>query len=162
MANPRPTRPFQKDDTRINRRGRPAGQMPAKAIVWDLKMAARSYCKEALQFIVETMRDQNESRDTRMKAATILLERGYGRPEVTAEVDVNQRFAYAIVPEVLSREEWLETVAKPALEERASEAPPGVADYSKGAPPILDLKANEERPEPELPPGPAIDPAKLN
>jgi hypothetical protein len=50
--------------------------MPAKVIVWDLRMAARAYCKEALQFILETMRDRNESRDTRLKAAGMLLERG--------------------------------------------------------------------------------------
>jgi hypothetical protein len=47
------------------------------------------------------------------------------------------KFAFAIVPEVMTREAWLETVAKPALEKRDSEAPTGVVTHSTEAAPTI-------------------------
>jgi hypothetical protein len=174
MANRRPSQFFRKGDPNINRRGRPAGQLPAKAIVWDLKMAARSYCKEALRFIVETMRDKNETRDTRLKAAGMLLERGYGRPLQEAVVDVNHAFVRA--PDTMEVNTWLaqkgqpsadsawllaqrhkaEALGAPPTENRASEAPTGGTERpAEGEP--LDLKAEAQLLDPDptkpLPPG---------
>jgi hypothetical protein len=158
--------PFKKDDRRINRGGRPPGQLPAKAIVWDLKMAARSYCKEALDFIVETMRDKNESRDTRLKAAGMLLERGYGRPLVEAEIDVNHNFV--IAPQTMELEEWLANKGQPTnnawlqaqrgkagglAEERTSAAPAQTAGHRTEE----DALLTAEDPTAPAPPG-----SKLN
>jgi hypothetical protein len=160
---------FKKNDPRINRRGRPPGQLPSKAIVWDLRMAARAYCKEALDFIVETMRDPNENRDTRLKAAGMLLERGYGRPLQEAVVDMNHRFVVA--PDTMDIDTWLKRKGQPvgdnewldaqraketpALEERISDAPASAAGHST-EPETIDLTVESEpRREP-------VDPSKPN
>jgi hypothetical protein len=135
-------------DERIWRRGRPPGQKIPRVVVWDLKQAARSMCKEALLFIQATMRNEAINHDTRLRAAQILLERGYGRPEVQVEVDMTHRFA--VVPAVLSREEWLKDAEVAKAEQaaqRASDARSGVAGHSNGE--TLDLK-----PEPEPEPSP--------
>jgi hypothetical protein len=144
-------------DERIWRRGRPPGQKIPRVVVWDLKQAARSMCKEALLFIQATMRNEAINHDTRLRAAQILLERGYGRPEVQVEVDMTHKFA--VVPAVLSREEWLatkgagyeahameqemEAVEKAA--KRIGESPTGVAGHSAKGPPMLELHESQPR-----------------
>jgi hypothetical protein len=194
MANRRPSQFFRKGDPNINRQGRPRenppkeksgrgpGRLPGEpnqrrpplherpaVITWDLKMAARSFCKEALTFIVETMRDPNETRDTRMKAAGMLLERGYGRPLQEAVVDVNH--AFVVAPQTLPVDEWLRTkgqgdagnawlaaqrareggLAAPPTENRATDVPASGAGHS--ADEVLDLEAKELLdPDPTKPP----------
>jgi hypothetical protein len=148
-------------DERIWRRGRPPGQKVPRVVVWDLKQAAKAMCKEALLFIRATMRNEAINHDTRLRAAQILLERGYGRPEVTAEIDVNHRFAYALVPEVKSREAWLRDAEVTRAEQaakRTGESPTGVAGHStEERPPVtIDLEVEEL---PREPPG---DASKLN
>ena len=127
--------------------------------MYDLKQAMRALCPEAAEVVKRCLHSKDEK--VALIAAQIAFDRGFGRPEVHAGVDVNHKFAFAVVPEVLTREAWLETVAKPALEKRASEAPAGVAGLSTEAAPVLDLEA-EEPPEPGSPPTPPVDPGKLN
>jgi hypothetical protein len=91
-------------------RRRPPDQRPA-VVTWDLKQAARAMCPEALEFIYQTMRDAEVNRDTRLRAAQLLLERGFGRPEVTAEVDVQHRFCVA--PDVMPVDLWLSRRGQP-------------------------------------------------
>src|SRR6516162_6086914 len=107
-----------------NRRGRPPGKGPGPIVMYDLKQAMRALCPEAAEVVKRCLHSKDEK--IALIAAQIAFDRGFGRPEVHAGVDVNHKFAYAVVPEVLTREAWLETVAKPALEKRASEAPTGV------------------------------------
>ena len=49
------------------------------------------------------MRDKDAR--VRLMAAEIMLERGYGKPEQKSDVDVVHRFA--LVPEVMEKDEWL-------------------------------------------------------
>ena len=127
--------------------------------MYDLKQAMRALCPEAAEVVKRCLHSKDEK--VALIAAQIAFDRGFGRPEVHAGVDVNHKFAYAVVPEVLTREAWLETVAKPALEKRASEAPMGVVTHSTEAASTIDLEA-EEPPEPGSPPTPPVDPGKLN
>jgi hypothetical protein len=94
-----------------HRRGRLPGQLPSKPIVWDLKMAARSYCQEALDYIVGVMRDSNSPQPNRLKAAEILLERGYGKPHVSVEVNTEHKFVVA--PNTMDQETWLARRGQP-------------------------------------------------
>jgi hypothetical protein len=60
-----------------------------------------------LDYIVGVMRDSNSPQPNRLKAAEILLERGYGKPHVSVEISAEHKFA--VVPKVMGREEWLAT-----------------------------------------------------
>jgi hypothetical protein len=105
------------------------------------------------------MRNEAINRDTRLRAAQILLERGYGRPEVQVEVDVSHKFA--VVPAVMSKEDWLadaEVAKAEQAAKRASEAPTGGTGHSgEERPPVtIDLEVEEL---PREPPGEA---SKLN
>lgn len=57
--------------------GMPRGGMEAKRV----KALARAYGKEALETIVEVMRNKAEPGKTRVYAAEVILTRGFGRPE---------------------------------------------------------------------------------
>jgi hypothetical protein len=139
-------------------------------------MAARAKCQEALEFIYQTMRDEAESRDTRLRAAGMLLERGYGKAKEM--LDVSMVHSFAEVPQVMELGEWLARKGQPAgeagdawllkgtqtaapLEKRASDAPSAQAGHSTEGP-TIDLEAEDalllaEDPTEPPPPG-----SKLN
>jgi hypothetical protein len=77
-------------------------------------MAARAKCPEALEFIYQTMKDEAEARDTRLRAAGMLLERGYGKAKEM--VDVNMVHSFAEVPQTMEIGQWLERRGQPAGE----------------------------------------------
>jgi hypothetical protein len=124
-------------------------------VLWDLTQAARAKCPEALEFVYETMRDTDESRDVRLKAASILLERGYGKAKEM--LDVSMTHSFAEVPQVMGLNEWLARKGQPPgadgdewlrqrgatgvatiPEKRTSEAP-----SARGGPPVIDLQAED-------------------
>jgi hypothetical protein len=78
-------------------------------VVYDLKQAARKYCPEALEEIARCMRDKDAR--VRLLAASIMLERGYGKPEQKSDVGVTHKFA--VVPEVMEESEWLKHRGQP-------------------------------------------------
>jgi hypothetical protein len=78
---------------------------------FNLQQAAREHCEEALQVIARCMRSDDER--IALMAANIMLERGYGKPEQKSDVDVVHRFA--VVPEVMEKEQWLATRGDPRL-----------------------------------------------
>jgi hypothetical protein len=148
------------------------GERPA-IVLWDLKMAARAHCPKALQRAVELLDD--EDKRVRLAAIEIVLERGYGRAEVHADVTLTCNFAE--VPEVMPVDEWLRRkgqpagaagdewlerqLAKPEPGKRTSEPPSAQAGHSSGAP-TIDLKAEEALlldADPTAPPPPG---SKLN
>jgi hypothetical protein len=63
-----------------------------------------------------------------LTAAEIMLERGYGRPAQKADVDIVHKFA--VVPAVMSKEDWLRSKGQPDELERL-----------KAADKLLELKA---------------------
>ena len=101
-----------KKGNRINPRGRPPGRGPHQIVLWDLKQAARSHCEEALQIIAKCMHDDDPR--VRVMACNIMLERGYGKPEVKADVTMQHKFA--VVPQVMEQSEWLRNKGQPVLD----------------------------------------------
>jgi hypothetical protein len=99
---------FQKGEIN-NPRGRPAGQLPARTVLFDLKQAARSHCERAIQVIAEAMESADEK--VAVTAAAIMLDRGYGKPEQKADVAVVHKFA--VVPQVMEKAEWLANKGQP-------------------------------------------------
>lgn len=53
--------------------------------------AARQYDKKALQVIVSVLMDEKQPASLRLAAANDLLDRAYGRPPMTVQVDANSR-----------------------------------------------------------------------
>jgi hypothetical protein len=111
----------------------------SRMVVFDLREAARKHCPEAVEVFAKAMRSKDEK--IRVLAADLLLSRGYGKPPVSIEATTTHKFA--VVPEVLSEEDWLATRGQ---------------GYGKPKPPdamhegnILDLKVTNED-----------DPTKLN
>ena len=92
-----------------NPKGRPTGRSPSQMVVYDLKQAARKYAPEALEVIARCMRDKDAR--VRLMAAEIMLERGYGKPEQKSDVAVEHHFA--VVPEVMPKDEWLKHRGQP-------------------------------------------------
>jgi hypothetical protein len=105
---------------------------------FDLREQARRWCPRALEVVAQALDSADEK--VRLVAAEIMLSRGFGKPEVRA--DVNTRHAFVVAPEVLPRDVWLACRGNPQL-----------LDLSKtpDAAPTLDSKVSDEP-----------DPTKLN
>ena len=138
-----------------NPRGRPPGKGPGPIVMYDLKQAMRALCPEAAKVVKRCLKSDDEK--IALLAAQIAFDRGFGKPEVSAEVEVSHKFVVA--PNTLPIDEWLATKGQGWLGHQKEQQ----AQHAKSeAPTTIDLKANEERPEPELPPTPLVDPSKLN
>jgi hypothetical protein len=72
-------------------------------------MAAREMTPEALAVIRKCLRSKDER--VALMAAGIALDRGWGKPEVTAEVTMAHKFA--VVPQVMEQGEWLRNRGQP-------------------------------------------------
>jgi hypothetical protein len=75
-------------------------------------MAARAYAPQAIEVIARCLQSKDER--IALMAASIMLDRGFGKPEITADVGVTHKFAYAIVPEPMEKAEWLARRGQPA------------------------------------------------
>jgi hypothetical protein len=121
--------------------------------MYDLKQAMRALCPEAAEVVKRCLKSDDEK--IALLAAQIAFDRGFGKPEVSAEVEVSHNFVVA--PNTLPIDEWLATKGQGWLEHQKEQ-------HAKSKAPTIDLKAteaNEEPPEPELPPTPPVDPSKL-
>jgi hypothetical protein len=111
--------------------------------MWELRQEARRHSPKALQRIVECLDDENKK--IRLMAADMILNRAWGRPELSVELNADHSFVVA--PNTLPLDEWLQTKGQGwAAHRRELEA-----QAQQAKPEALDLKANE--PEPEPPPG---------
>jgi hypothetical protein len=134
----------------------PASERPA-VIMWNLKQAMRALCPEARDVVERCLKSEDER--VALLAAQIAFERGYGKPEQHADVNVTHSFAE--VPQVMSEAEWLRRRGQPEGPEgdewlrqrgatpvaaipqkRTSEAPSAQARHSSG-PPTIDLTAED-------------------
>jgi hypothetical protein len=128
-----------------------------------------------LEILTACMEDTEADWNTRLKAVELLWERGYGRPQVS--VDVNTTHNFCVAPEVMELGAWLERRGQPPgpegdewlrqrmvaapQEKRASDAPAQAAGASSGAP-TIDAVAEDALlldPDPTMPRPPG---SKLN
>jgi hypothetical protein len=151
---PQNMRPAEKGEVR-NPRGRPPGQRPHAVILWDLKQQMRALCPKARDVVERCLNSEDER--VALLAAQIAFERGYGKPEQHADINVTRNFAE--VPQVMGQAEWLarrgqpegpagdewlqRQLAKPEPEpeKRASGPPTGAAGHSSEQ--VLDLTAED-------------------
>ena len=183
MANPRPTRQWPKGTSgnpqgySKGRRGRPPGVKPHPVVLWDLQQAAKDKSKRGLEILEQCMEDTTCDWPTRLRAIELLWERGYGRPQVS--VDMNLQHNFCIAPDVMPIDAWLERKGQPVgaagdawlleqkaktagpTERRASEPPPTQAGHASG-PPVIDLQAEDPMLLDKDPTAPAPAGAKLN
>jgi hypothetical protein len=150
-------------------------------VLWDLQQAAKDKSQRGLEILTQCMEDTEADWNTRLKAIELLWERGYGRPQVS--VDMNLHHNFCVAPDVMELGAWLERHGQPEgpagdawllehqkakgtqtaapTERRTSDAPSTQAGSSSG-PPTIDLQA-EEAPlldrDPTEPPPPG---SKLN
>jgi hypothetical protein len=120
--------------------------MPSKAVQFDLRMAARNYGQEALDFMVACMRDETLDKDTRLKAAALIHDRGYGKPEQRGDVEINHNFC--VVPQTMELREWLENKGQVGpsrwLEAQRTRDDASRARSSPSAQPPIELTATAE------------------
>jgi hypothetical protein len=162
VTNPRPAYRFPKGAS-----GNPKGHSeerrnwtPSKtAQYWDLKRAMREMCPEATEVVRKCLKSEDER--IALTAAQIAFERGFGKPEVHADVTLMCNFAE--VPAVMPLGQWLERKGQPEgddrwlLEHQAKQGPGGVAAPQEkrstgapadaagasGGPPTIDLQAED-------------------
>src|SRR3712207_1476389 len=72
------------------RSGNPGGRPKALREVTEL---ARQHGAEAIEFLTRVVRDENERPQHRIRAAELLLDRGYGKPSQTVHTNVARSFA---------------------------------------------------------------------
>jgi hypothetical protein len=87
--------------------GRPKTIGAAK--LWSIKQAAREHCPEALARIVKHMNSDDDR--VSLAACIAIIERGFGKPE--QKVDGEIKHAFALVPQTMQRDEWLQNRGQP-------------------------------------------------
>jgi hypothetical protein len=120
--------PFQHGRTKTG--GRAVGTPNKKPA--ELQALAREYTAEAVERVAELMRSAADEH-VRLKAAGMLFDRGWGRAEITADLNVSH--AFVVAPEVMTEADWVAAYATGVV----TELPPAVC---------FDLKAErvEEKP----------------
>jgi hypothetical protein len=98
-----------------NLRGRPPGTSPTQVEIFDLRAAARRYTEESIRVIAECLRHKDAR--IRLLAADLMLQRGWGKPEIKAEVTTH---AFVVCPEVMDEALWLERRGQPLIEGKAA------------------------------------------
>lgn len=83
-GNPKPSNGFKKGQS-----GNPAGRAKPTADELDLRAAARLKAPEALLTIVRLM-EQSDNDGVRLKAAEIVLDRGYGKAPQMVDLNVKR------------------------------------------------------------------------
>jgi hypothetical protein len=128
-------RPFPKGTS-----GNPGGRSRLDTMVrFDLREAARALCPRSIEVIRECL--EHKDARIRLMAAQLAMERGFGKPEIKAEVTTH---AFVVCPEVMDEALWLERRGQPLIEGKAAPLP-------QDAPTTLDRTPSDEP-----------DPTKLN
>jgi hypothetical protein len=109
--------------------------------IFDVREAARQHCKRAIAVLAAAMEDEDPR--VRVAAAEAMLSRGYGKPEIAANVNVNHSFVEC--PKVLDEEAWIKKrQAQLAAIARSETDPHGKRqwDIDLQATPVDDKKPN--------------------
>jgi hypothetical protein len=91
-------------------RPRPASERPS-VVTWDLQQAAKDKSARGLEILTQCMEDTGADWNTRLKAVELLWERGYGRPQVS--VDMNLHHNFCVAPDTMELGQWLERKGQP-------------------------------------------------
>ena len=90
-------------------KGQPGGpgrpRRDVAIVLYDIRNAARGFGEEAPMTLVKHMRS-DEPRAS-IAAAVAILDRGFGKPEQKADIELTHRFVVA--PEVMDKAAWLTT-----------------------------------------------------
>jgi hypothetical protein len=65
-------------------------------ILYDIKMAAREFCPEALNRLVDHMRSKDER--VSMAACIAIIERGFGKPDQRGDLAAAHKFVIECLP----------------------------------------------------------------
>lgn len=87
----------------------------AHMLAFDLREEARRLAPQALDAVAAALHSKDER--TRLVAASIILERGFGKPLVQVQAETLHHFAQ--VPQVMNQAEWLASRGQPTLEGKA-------------------------------------------
>jgi hypothetical protein len=79
-------------------------------VIYDLKQAARKHCPEALEIVVRCLHSDDDR--VALKAAEILFERAYGRPEQHGDVQMMSH-QFVIAPQTMALDRWLANKGQP-------------------------------------------------
>ena len=79
-------------------------------VIFDLKQAARALCPRAIEVLAEALHHKDVR--VRLIAAGLAFERGYGKPEQRSR-QRRSLHKFAVVPEVMEQQEWLERRGQP-------------------------------------------------
>jgi hypothetical protein len=102
--------------------GNPKGRAPGtgKSIAyhgegWDVRDLARAYTPQAIETLAEVMTDQSAPPSARVSAASVMLDRGWGKAAQTIEANINHYDGRSVdeLKELLASK-IIELVAEPA------------------------------------------------
>ena len=73
----------------------------------DIRSEARKHTKRAIEVLGGILACENSTDDARIKAAAVLLDRGWGKPQVHIEID--ETIHHVITDETMDVGDWSET-----------------------------------------------------
>jgi hypothetical protein len=77
----------------------------------DVRSLARSHTKRAIQLLAQMMNCETQTGMTRVAAAKVILERGWGRPSETHHIDLNgEKTLLKVVNEIVHVHETREQI----------------------------------------------------
>lgn len=98
--------------------GRKAGT-PNKSTA-DLREAAQQFTADALQTLVDVMKDEGQPAAARISAATAILDRGHGKPQMHTETTISNANAPTQIELVAFESNYLKRLQESVLSEGAN------------------------------------------
>jgi hypothetical protein len=118
--------------------GNPAGPTRLdRMVVYDAVQGARKFCAKSIEVLGAALDDPDPK--VRILAATALLNRGYGLPAAQANVAVTH--AFCVMPETMSKSDWLLSRGQPEVLAQLKAACPNAPTPDD----IIELKVEPEK-----------------